>query len=549
MVQHELNLFGVEQKTKFDDFKTAKDIVPTVPSNVPVDTSTETSSAENTSWKDPAFMDKVLAGKLLVIDLGANKGTFYDGTPVDFVKVEIISDKKKKIVYKFDPIKVKGKTVEKTSEEEVRDGEVIYVAPPKKRGQRVIVGDKEKAHAKRFKVSAKYILNDLLPQYAGYAVVVEDAHMAVPKGPTSLAQFFTKQELTDFYDLAQAHGCSLRFYPQKLTPATLSAQKIEKDDLYDPIAIHRSITERAKSGDDLHFKKPRYDFGFSSKKKEAHVFCTRGGKALNYTRAFEKVLEHTLEQHADGTFKIYLGKPHIFHEMLRTLLPRVVEHKFYAERNGETHDVSDMVRDCFNIVSVKKYKEEKRRNKNSKIKCSFRTQNRQEVLKEEGDKEGLTSRGHFAGDVNFTSSSTQLPTLFTLLSCFVGQADYNEETSEATILPVLRKRGPEDNRMTPSWNWAKENYFILSSHHHKGGVAASNVKHWGCKSYVSRKMKEKFGEKNLPSDRTEWSKEQVDFFKKHRNFYYHTALKLMFNFFKEYVETECQHFEVENLDA
>ena len=62
-------------------------------------------------------------------------------------------------------------------------------------------------------------------------------------------------------------------------------------------------------------------------------------------------------------------------------------------------------------------------------------------------------------------------------------------------------------------------------------------------------MKEKFGEKNLPSDRTEWSKEQVDFFKKHRNFYYHTALKLMFNFFKEYVKTECQHFEVENLDA
>ena len=193
MVQHELNLFGVEQKTKFDDFKTAKDIVPTVPSNVPVDTSTETSSAENTSWKDPAFMDKVLAGKLLVIDLGANKGTFYDGTPVDFVKVEIISDKKKKIVYKFDPIKVKGKTGEITSKEEVIDGEIIYIAPPKKKGQKAIVGDKEKAHAKRFKVSAKYILNDLLPQYAGYAVVVEDAHMAVPKGPTSLAQFFTKQ--------------------------------------------------------------------------------------------------------------------------------------------------------------------------------------------------------------------------------------------------------------------------------------------------------------------------------------------------------------------
>jgi len=545
MVQHELNLFGVEQKTKFDDFKTAKDIVPTVPSNVPVDTSTETSNTENTSWKDPAFMDKVLAGKLLVIDLGANKGTFYDGTPVDFVKVEIISDKKKKVVYKFDPIKIKGKTGEITSKEEVIDGEIIYIAPPKKKGQKVIVGDKEKAHAKRFKVSAKYILNDLLPQYTGHAVVVEDAHMAVPKGPDSLAQFFKKQQLTDFYNLAETHGCSLRFYPQKLTPATLSAQKIEKDDLYDPIAIHRSITERAKSGDDLHFKKPKYDFDFSSKKKEAHVFCTRGGKVLNYTRAFEKVLDETSEQHPNGTPKVYLGKPHIFHEMLRTLLPRVIEHKFYAKRNGEKRDVSDMVRDCFNIVSIKKFKD---KDKNSKIKCSFRTQNRQEKYIEEGDKEGLTSRGHSVGDVNFsTASPTQLSTLFTILSCFVGQADYNEETSEATILPVLRKRGSEDNRITPSWNWAKENYFILSSHHHKGGVAASNIKHWGCRSYVARKMKEEFG--NLPSDRTEWSKEQVDFFKKHRNFYYHTALKLMFNFFKEYVETECQHFEVENLDA
>ena len=96
-----------------------------------------------------------------------------------------------------------------------------------------------------------------------------------------------------------------------------------------------------------------------------------------------------------------------------------------------------------------------------------------------------------------------------------------------------RLRGSQDDKRAASWKWAKNYYFRLSAFHRKAGVAASNVKHWGARAYVKKKILEVHGIK-LPGLH-EFSAEENKLFQNYRRLYFHKNLKLMFNFIKDEV--------------
>ena len=118
---------------------------------------------------DPDFYNRVINGKLIVIDMGAGAATFYDGGLTD---VQI---------------------------------EEIRVSRGKKKGNPIYDLLKE-----RYKLNYKELLA-LPSRFPGYAIVAEDAHLGVPEGE-SMAQPFSRRILSNLYQLCEEedcrHGCS-----------------------------------------------------------------------------------------------------------------------------------------------------------------------------------------------------------------------------------------------------------------------------------------------------------------------------------------------------
>ena len=72
----------------------------------------------------------------------------------------------------------------------------------------------------------------------GSKIIVEDAHMGVPRTEKSLAQPYTKTELRKFYSDCEENGIELRFFPQQSSPRAAAYSNLKKDDDQDPISIY-----------------------------------------------------------------------------------------------------------------------------------------------------------------------------------------------------------------------------------------------------------------------------------------------------------------------
>ena len=76
----------------------------------------------------------------------------------------------------------------------------------------------------------------------GSLVICEYAHLGVPRGPLSLSQPFSKQELLALYKELANNDITLKLFPQKMMPTAISKSGLTKSDINDPVSIYRYVT-------------------------------------------------------------------------------------------------------------------------------------------------------------------------------------------------------------------------------------------------------------------------------------------------------------------
>lgn len=120
---------------------------------------------------------------------------------------------------------------------------------------------------------------------AGSYLVVEYAHIQVPRKKESLAQVYTGEELVDLYDAAIDAGVQCLWFPQHLTSrvraiAGLNANKGTGEDADDARALHRFVRSEPVV---LH--KPRYNFDVSPSRQAIYDFKSETNAILNWARS------------------------------------------------------------------------------------------------------------------------------------------------------------------------------------------------------------------------------------------------------------------------
>jgi hypothetical protein len=121
------------------------------------------------------------------------------------------------------------------------------------------------------------------PRYKGYAMVVEDAHFGVPRGPTSLAQPFSAEQLSKFYKECVNNNVIFRLFPQKSTPRAAAYADNIKSDETDPVSIYKMIRDFPKTA----LRKPPESFEVSPIREEGYKHKSDLNDVLNIARAYE----------------------------------------------------------------------------------------------------------------------------------------------------------------------------------------------------------------------------------------------------------------------
>lgn len=119
---------------------------------------------------------------------------------------------------------------------------------------------------------------------AGAYLVVEYAHIQVPRREQSLAQVYTAEELVEFYDLATEAGVTCLWFPQYLTSraravAGLSKDKTTGEDAADARALHHFVRSEP-----VVMHKPRYQMGVSDWRQAIYTFKRETDIILNWAR-------------------------------------------------------------------------------------------------------------------------------------------------------------------------------------------------------------------------------------------------------------------------
>lgn len=126
-------------------------------------------------------------------------------------------------------------------------------------------------------------------------LVCEDAHLGVPRKLMSKAQYFTSQELLDFYNKIESKNIILRFFPQGLTPRALNfyrkhhnltSAEFPKSDQNDPIAIRYFLSCNPHLINSL--KKPKQSFEEDPLIEQGHSMVKAINRHLNYARGSDK---------------------------------------------------------------------------------------------------------------------------------------------------------------------------------------------------------------------------------------------------------------------
>lgn len=122
----------------------------------------------------------------------------------------------------------------------------------------------------------------------GTVIVVEDAHLGVPRTSLSLAQYYTSMELLDMYNNFEHNGVMLRLFPQQVTPKARAVAGFHKDkdktDKNDTYAIWYYLQKRPHCFDTL--KHPVKSFDYSLRDLEAFAELEKINEELNWMRAY-----------------------------------------------------------------------------------------------------------------------------------------------------------------------------------------------------------------------------------------------------------------------
>jgi hypothetical protein len=118
-------------------------------------------------------------------------------------------------------------------------------------------------------------------------LVVENAHLGVPRSDYSLAQVYTANELLFLYAAIKAKQCKLGLFPQGLTPkARAMAGITKKTDAGDLQAIAWYIQHVLK-GDISSLRKPPSSFETTKRVEAGWTFQTENDGVLNVARRYK----------------------------------------------------------------------------------------------------------------------------------------------------------------------------------------------------------------------------------------------------------------------
>lgn len=130
-----------------------------------------------------------------------------------------------------------------------------------------------------------FLALDWLPH--GSTLVVENAHLGVPRTELSLAQVYTGEELLKLYSDLEAKHCKLALFPQGLTPKAREMAGVEyKSDRDDLIAIAWYINNVLK-GDISSLRKPPASFETPRRVEASWTFKNETNAILNVARRFK----------------------------------------------------------------------------------------------------------------------------------------------------------------------------------------------------------------------------------------------------------------------
>jgi len=296
---------------------------------------------------------------------------------------------------------------------------------------------------------------DLPSKYPGYIFISEDAHLGIPQNEQSMAQMYTPRKLSKFYQNCSDNDVILKFFPQKLSPRASLYVGMPKSDDNDPFIIYEFL----KHHPEIKLKNPRLDFSITKLQQEGYRFKFACNKKTNGIRM-------------DGEDKQSYSK--------EDLLPKfIIENLDYLDQI-----LSDEAKDAFGLTVEKDLQKNKkpitkilsngREVREFKTTISKYTQNRK-------TKKGQCIKGEWK------INNIKMPQLCSILAPLYGVREYDELQDTHVWRDKLNIRS--ETGELPEWKFVKQYVFEFKPFHQKGGVARSNLTHFGQKSYVQRKAK------------------------------------------------------------
>lgn len=296
---------------------------------------------------------------------------------------------------------------------------------------------------------------DLPSKYPGYIFISEDAHLGIPQNEKSMAQMYTSSKLSKFYQNCFDNDIILKFFPQKLSPRASLYVGMPKSDDNDPFIIYEFL----KHHPEIKLKKPRLDFSITKLQEEGYKFKSSCNSKANSIR----MEDEDKQSYSEDDF-----------------LPKfIIENIDYLDQI-----LSDEAKDAFGFTVETDLKKNKkpipkilpngRKSREFKTTISKYTQDRK-------TKKGQCIKGEWKID------NIKMPQLCSILAPLYGVREYDELQETHVWRDKLNTRS--ETGELPEWKFVKQYVFEFKPFHQKGGVARSNLTHFGQKSYILRKAK------------------------------------------------------------
>jgi hypothetical protein len=258
----------------------------------------------------------------------------------------------------------------------------------------------------------------------GSQMVVENAHMGVPRTEKSLSQPFYADQLLEFYESVKNNGQKLWLFPQRSTPRACRYADLPKSDMTDPKSIYILLSDFPE----INMKKPKKTFEPSLRRQEQWEFKEWTNIYCNRARAESP--KYTL----DECSKYLISNLDFIFESL-----------------------SEGARDFFGFTYHTSTGAEK------ESRWSGRSKDPDKV------------KGQWQWSCKDGSGRIKNTALYSIAVTLI-----HPETGQPRLRPYTQQMAGK--------GYIKEGVFCMSPEHHRGGVARSNLYHWTIKPYIKRKV-------------------------------------------------------------